>query len=101
MFFLTEWKDNNDVVAITPNDPGYDRKNKYYIRVRPDFALYDLISTKQYLFNFYAFSQLPTNQFQDLQHNEKMMGYANGTQQFYRYLILNKTNTIVVTVSPL
>lgn len=29
------------------------------------------------------------------------MGYANGTQQFYRYLILNKTDTLVITVSPL
>ena len=29
------------------------------------------------------------------------MGYANGTQQFYRYLILNKTNTLVITVNPI
>ena len=29
------------------------------------------------------------------------MGYANGTAQFYRYFILNKTWTIDITVSPL
>ena len=60
MFFNTDWKDNNDVIALTAADAGYDRKSSYYIRVRPDFALYDLISTKSYLFNFYAFTQLPS-----------------------------------------
>jgi hypothetical protein len=62
-FFLTDWKDQNDVVALAAGDPGYDRNSKYYLRVRPDFALYDLISQKQYMFNFYAFTQLPSTVF--------------------------------------
>lgn len=29
------------------------------------------------------------------------MGYANNTSQFYRFIMLNKTSTYVITVSPL
>lgn len=31
-----------------------------YVRARPDFALYDLISSREYIFNFIAFSQVWT-----------------------------------------
>lgn len=29
------------------------------------------------------------------------MGYANNTSMFYRYIIMNKTDTVVITVSPI
>jgi hypothetical protein len=58
-FYLTEYSDKDDVIVVSPNDSKYDLHGQYYIRVRPDFALYDLISKRQYIFNFFAFSQLP------------------------------------------
>lgn len=43
-FYRTEWNDRNDTIAINPTDHGYGLNNGYFVRARPDFALYDLIS---------------------------------------------------------
>lgn len=53
-FYLTNLQDTNDVIAIPPG--SYQISDSYFIRVRPDFALYDLISNRQYIFDFIAFS---------------------------------------------
>lgn len=45
-FYTTEWQDNNDLIALNPWDRNYNRKFGYFVRVRPDFALYDLISKR-------------------------------------------------------
>ena len=37
MFYLSEYKDKNDIIAINPGDPAYSTSNGYYIRIRPDF----------------------------------------------------------------
>lgn len=37
MFYLTDYKDKNDIVVINPGDPWYSLSNGYYIRIRPDF----------------------------------------------------------------
>lgn len=37
LYYLTNFHDNNDIIVLKPNDPGYDIRNGYYIRVRPDF----------------------------------------------------------------
>lgn len=57
-FYLTDWQDKDDVIAVNPWDPGYGLSNGYFLRARPDFALYDLISQRQYIFNMYAISQV-------------------------------------------
>ena len=45
-FYLTDWQDKSDIIAVNPNDNGYGLSNGYFIRARPDFALYDLISQR-------------------------------------------------------
>jgi hypothetical protein len=42
------------VIAISP--AKYKLSDSFYIRTRPDFALYDLISKREYIFNFVAFA---------------------------------------------
>ena len=37
MFYLSEYKDKNDIIVINPGDPAYSINNGYYIRIRPDF----------------------------------------------------------------
>ena len=44
--FLTSMHDVNDVIAIYGGNPNYHNNGEYYIRLRPDFKLYDLISQR-------------------------------------------------------
>jgi hypothetical protein len=71
------------------------------VRVRPDFALYDLISQRQYIFNFYAISQLPNTMHIDLHHNETVFGYANASTVYYRHYMLERNATYNLTVIPI
>lgn len=57
--FSNDYLSHENIIEINPNDPHYDLDSEYYIRVRPDFAMQDLISKRQYIFTFFAFSQLP------------------------------------------
>ena len=45
-FYLTDWRDKNDMIALRPQDTDYSLNNCYFVRARPDFALYDLISKR-------------------------------------------------------
>lgn len=54
-FYTTEYQDVSDIIAIPSS--AYSIKDSFFIRVRPDFALYDLISQREYIFDFIAFSQ--------------------------------------------
>ena len=78
-FYTTDLTDKNDIVSINPSK--YTVKDTYYIRTRPEFAMYDLISKREYIFNFYAFSLMQTRRdsglFIDLHVNESQMGYAS------------------------
>ena len=42
--FMTTKHDVNDVIAIYGDDSDYHSDGKYYVRLRPDFALFDLLS---------------------------------------------------------
>jgi hypothetical protein len=44
IYYDSQWQDFRDIISIKPSDPGYDISNTYYIRIRPDFQLQDLIS---------------------------------------------------------
>jgi len=59
--FLTSKHDINDTIVYYGNDPDYHYNGDYYIRLRPDFALYDLLSMREYIYWMYAFSQPPAN----------------------------------------
>lgn len=100
MWFESGWSDWQDMAAIYPWDPHYGRTDSYFMRVRPDYALYDLISQKQYIFNFYAFSQQQNNTWIDLQCNENITGFANQSTTFYRHYNLQYDATYIFTVTP-
>lgn len=74
----------------------------FYIRVRPDFAMYDLISQREYIFDFIAFSQqnTPVNsgKFIDLQVNEAQLGFANSTANYYRHYLIDRSVILNITV---
>lgn len=53
-YYTTDYQDIQDTIAIPPSQ--YQITDGVYIRTRPDFALYDLISKREYIFDFFAFS---------------------------------------------
>jgi hypothetical protein len=57
-FYTTDLTDIWDVIAIPPTK--YKITDNVFIRTRPDFALYDMISKREYIFDFTAFSQPQT-----------------------------------------
>ena len=57
--FKTAKHDFNDTVVIMGTDPEYQLGGSYYIRIRPDFGIYDLVAGREYVFYFTAFSQAP------------------------------------------
>jgi len=57
--FLTTLHDSNETLAIYGSDPEYRMGGSYFIKLRPDFALYDVIAPKEYIFDWITFSQPP------------------------------------------
>ena len=58
----------------------------YFIRLRPNYALYDMISKREYMYNMFAFSMPPVNGssllyngFQTLELGQDNIGYINGS----------------------
>ena len=58
--FYTTLHDFNDTIVIYGNSSEHHNDGDYYIRLRPDFALFDLVSERQYIYNMYGFSQTPS-----------------------------------------
>jgi hypothetical protein len=85
--FYTSQHDYNDTIAIYGDSPDAHHNGTYYIRLRPDFALYDLLSARQYIFNMYTFSQTPAalgNEpalaYENIEIGETYVGFSNGTR---------------------
>ena len=91
--FLTALHDSEDIIVVSGDDAVYHyRGGSYYIRVRPDFSLYDFLSDRRYIYNMYAFSQPPASDDDELRAYETMelsheyLGYVNQSRvQDYRY----------------
>ena len=92
--FYTSKHDYNDTIAIYGNDQdSYHRRGAYYIRLRPDFALYDLLSQRQYIYNMFTFSQTPATwegkelAYENMELGQTYLGFANQSRyQDYRYM---------------
>jgi hypothetical protein len=88
---LTTKHDVNDTIIYYGDDPDYHSDGTYYIRLRPDFALYDLISKREYIFKMYTFSMTPAaydapRGFETLELGREYLGFANNSRyQDYRY----------------
>ena len=64
--YLESIHDTDDFLIFTPKDKkNYHTDGSYFIRVRPDFAMYDLISDRQYIYNFFALT-MPDQEFIDI-----------------------------------
>lgn len=95
--FATSIRDVNDTVAIYGNDKNHFNNGTYYTRLRPDFALADMIADRQYIFNMYAFSMAPQSTetsgaigYDTLELGVETIGFTNATKyQDYRYFIMD------------
>lgn len=104
--FYTSKHDFNDTIAIYGNDEDSRHVGTYYVRLRPDFGLYDLLSKRQYIFNMFAFSQTPATwedqkelDYENIELGETYIGYANQTRyQDYRFMQIDMRATYTITV---
>lgn len=94
--FKTSMHDVNDTISIQGNDPEYSVGGSYYIRVRPDFGVYDLMAKREYIFYMWAFSQAPTSTidrsygYDVLQLGQERIGFVN--QTFYQDYIFHQVD---------
>jgi hypothetical protein len=109
--FLTTKHDQNDTIVYYSGEDNYHSKDgEYFIRLRPDYALYDLLSSREYIYNMYAFSQPPVNGsslyskygWQTLELGKNVLGYANNSNyQDYRYLLVDMKAKFHITLQRL
>jgi hypothetical protein len=59
--FLTTKHDVNDTIVVYGSDEDYHHTGDWYVRLRPDFAMYDLLSEREYIYQMYLFSQPQAN----------------------------------------
>lgn len=69
--FATSLHDWKDTISIYGDAPAHHNNGTYYIRLRPDFSLADLLSQRQYIYNMYAFSMAPVSK----EDNAVPLGY--------------------------
>lgn len=87
--------DENDVIAVYPGNEHYHfTGGHYFIQLRPDFAMWDMMTWRFYDFNMIAFSQAPfaeENQpvvrFEEIELDREYFGFIKSSQyQDFRYL---------------
>lgn len=96
---LSQWQGKNNTMVVSPGTSGYSRTSTYYIRVVPNFALYDLLTTRQFIFYYFAFAQPQNTSLIDLQINDNVMGYANSGHMYHRHYLESPNATYVFTVN--
>jgi len=107
--FITTKHDVNDTIAIYGGDEYYRDHGTYFIRLRPDFALYDLLSDREYIYRLYFFSQTPASQeddyaaaYETLDLGREVLGFSNASRyQDYRYFLVDMKASFNVTVKRL
>ena len=99
--------DTNDTVAFYGStEPDTDHTfGDYYLRALPDFALYDLISSRQFIFNLFSFSMAPasdqsySNGYDILELDQEKLGFTNGSlYQDYHYYQQTNDATYDITL---
>ena len=105
--FLTSKHDVNDIIAIFGDDADYHSNGEYYIRLRPDFSLADMISNRQYIYNMFTFSQTPAafsnekeRAFETLELGNEYLGFVNNSMyQDYRYFQMDMSAVYDIKVT--
>lgn len=93
-------------MAIYGSHPYHHNNGSFYIRVRPDFELADLLSQRQYVYDFYGFSMAPavignnlSIGFDTLPLGKWVLGISNSSVfQEYRYLIMKSSANYNITL---
>ena len=90
--YLTSLHDVDDIISVYGDNSHYHVGGTYYIRMRPDFALYDLISDRSYHYNMIIGSMTPATfnekevAYETLELGTEVFGYSNNSRyQDYRY----------------
>jgi hypothetical protein len=100
--WIDSYQDWNDAIKFTPDEITFNRENTFYTRVRPDFHLYDLIASKETIYNFYAIAQRVDIDFIPLQLNTPIIGFANTTDNTnYRHFIIDPLKAYTTTLKPI
>lgn len=90
--YLDSLEDQNNIIAIDPSEYTFDRESTVFTRLRSDFALYDLVSDRETIFDFYAFRQRVDNDFIALQLRDPTLGYSKKDKNAnFRYFIVSAT----------
>jgi hypothetical protein len=79
--FATSRHDEDDTIAIYGSHDDTKQNGTFYIRLRPEFALADLLSTREYVYNMYAFSMAPAS------HQEQTAGFAYETLEIGKKVV--------------
>jgi hypothetical protein len=61
--YLDSIQETNNVITIDPREIPFNSKSTIFTRLRSDFALYDFISKRETIFDFYAFRQRIDHEF--------------------------------------
>ena len=104
--YQTDWMARDGMFSLHPWNPGYNREEDgkfgtFYIRVRPDYNLADLVVDSKINFSylFRAFSQVSGNAVTDLYAGMNIAGVAyEGQSSTYRHFITDVNHTIRVTL---
>jgi hypothetical protein len=97
--YLDSFEDEDNFIVFKPDEFAFSRENTIFTRVRPDFHLYDLVSDRESIYDFYAFRQRTDLDYIPLQLNEPIMGYAEpGQNTYYRYFIVSATGNYSISL---
>jgi hypothetical protein len=83
--FKTPYNSVNNSILIYGSNQEYVPGGSIYIRLRPNFGLYDLIAKREYIFFLNAFSQAPASNingsygYDTLTLGKEIIGFVNMT----------------------
>ena len=106
MSYQTDWMAKQGMFALQPWNPRYKTavNGTFYVRVRPDYNLADLIVDSKIKFNylFRAFSQQAGDALTDIYADMNIAGVAfDGQSALYRHYITDSDHTIRVQLKRL
>jgi hypothetical protein len=110
VFFYSQWNeypkhyatsrhDDDDTITYYGSAEDARQNGTFYARLRPEFALADLLSRRQYVYNMYAFSMAPASTQQQtagfvydtLELSKPLVGHIEPTlYQDYRYFVMDQ-----------
>ena len=103
LIYQTKLIARNEMFSITPKQPHYTlaegHRGTYYIRIRPNYSLSDVVVDDPYEFDFVVFSQPFGNGLTDLYAGQNLVGAAwRGQNTYYRHFLTDINHTVLITL---